>query len=401
MIEIPKDLLPRDGRFGCGPAKVRGEALAALAGSERLLGTSHRQQPVRELVKRVRAGLCELLRAPEGYELALGNGGATLFWDAAALALIERRSLHLSLGEFSAKFAKATAAAPFLEAPRVIASELGSAPAVASDVSCDAACWPHNETSTGVMLPVQRPNADWEGLVLIDATSAVGCAPVDLGQCDAYYFSPQKGLASDGGLWLAFLSPRAIERIERLSASGRWIPPSLSLNVALENSRQDQTYNTPALATLILVAAELDWMIELGGLDACAARCRTSSSYLYAWAQAREFASPFVADPALRSPCVVTIDFEGVDAARIATVLRAHGVVDVEPYRKLGRNQLRIGTFPAVEPDDVQALCASIDYVVEQLRHAARPRIAPRGASRRPSISDPTRSQPSSYLDKR
>jgi phosphoserine aminotransferase len=368
-LEIPADLRPADGRFGCGPSKVRPEQLSALASEgAAVMGTSHRQAPVRGLVGRVRAGIRELLRLPDGYEVALGNGGTTAFWDAAAFGLVRERALHLSYGEFSDKFARVTAAAPFLAEPIVLRADPGGAPDPSADPSADVVAWAHNETSTGVMVPVRRPAGSAHALVLIDATSGAGGLPLEAGQADVYYFAPQKCFASDGGLWLAALSPRALERIAEIAASDRWTPEFLSLPIALENSRRDQTYNTPALATLLLLAEQLDWMLGHGGLDWCVARTGESSSLLYGWAEASSFATPFVADPAKRSPVVGTIDFvEAVDAAVVASTLRANGIVDVEPYRKLGRNQLRIGMFPAVEPSDVQALCACIDWVVERL----------------------------------
>jgi phosphoserine aminotransferase len=371
---IPAELKPADGRFGCGPSKVRPEALAGLAERADLIGTSHRQQPVRDLVGRVRDGIGELLSLPEGYEVALGNGGTTAFWDAAAAGLVRERALHLAYGEFSQKFAKATAAAPFLADPIVIEAEPGDAPEPTSNPDADAIAWAHNETSTGVVVEVRRPAGAGESLILIDATSGVGGLPVDLAEADAYYFAPQKGLGSDGGLWLAALSPAAIERIEQLDGvPGRWQPVSLSLLTALENSRKNQTYNTPALATLILLADQLEWMLGNGGLDWCIERTRTSSGRLYSWAEASDVATPYVADPAKRSAVVGTIDFDdSVDAAALAAALRANGIVDVEPYRKLGRNQLRIGMFPAVDPDDVEALTACFDWVIENVDGVAR-----------------------------
>jgi phosphoserine aminotransferase len=365
-LRIPDDLKPADGRFGCGPSKVRPEALAAVANANDLMGTSHRQAPVRSLVRRVREGLGELFSLPDGYEVMLGNGGATAFWDAAACGLVRRRSLHLTCGEFSQKFAGVTTAAGFLANPIVVAAEPGSAPVPTSDPDADVIAWPHNETSTGVMIDVRRPAESDGALVLIDATSGAGGLPVEASQADVYYFAPQKAFGSDGGLWLALLSPAAIERIGELSgATDRWMPASLSLATALDNSRQDQTYNTPALATLIMLGAQLDWMLAGGGLDFCVGRTRESSDHLYGWAEKSQFATPFVADPGNRSLVVGTIDFsDDVDAAALAKTLRANGIVDVEPYRKLGRNQLRIGMFPAVEPADVQALTACIDWIV-------------------------------------
>jgi phosphoserine aminotransferase len=363
---IPDELRPVDGRFGCGPSKVRPEALAKLADAALVIGTSHRQRPVKDLVARVRGGIAELFGAPEGYEVALGNGGTTSFWDSAAAWLVRERPLHLSYGEFSSKFAKATAAAPFLAAPIVIEAEPGDAPEPRADPAADVIAWAHNETSTGVMVPVRRPADAGDALVLVDATSGAAGLPVDPTEVDAYYFAPQKGFGSDGGLWLALLSPAAVERITELDgAEGRWQPEFLSLATALENSRKDQTYNTPAVTTLLLLADQVDWMLASGGLDWCVERCRASSGHLYGWAEASELATPFVADPAKRSAVVGTIDFaEGVDAAAIAATLRANGIVDTEPYRKLGRNQLRIGMFPAIEPADIEALTACIDWVV-------------------------------------
>src|SRR3954454_6420650 len=366
-IEIPQDIRPADGRSGSGPSKVRPEQLAALArDGAALMGTSHRQKPVKDLVGRVRAGLAELLGAPGGCEVALGNGGTTCFWDAAAFGLVRERAHHLTFGEFSAKFSKVTDGAPFLADPVVTAAEPGDAPEVTGAEGCDVVAYAHNETSTGVMLEVVRPDGD--ALVLVDATSGAGGLPVDVAAADAYYFAPQKSFASDGGLWLALLSPAAVERIDELAGSGRWIPEFLSLATALDNSRKDQTYNTPALATLLLLADQVDWMNAGGGLEFAVGRTRASSSHLYGWAQASEFATPFVADEAKRSLVVGTIDFaEEIDAAEIARTLRANGIVDTEPYRKLGRNQLRIAMFPAIDPEDVQALTACIDYVVERV----------------------------------
>jgi phosphoserine aminotransferase len=369
QLKIPADLKPSDGRFGCGPSKVRRDALARLAGEHAaLLGTSHRQQPVRGLVGRVRAGIAQLLGAPDGYEVALGNGGTTAFWDAAALSLVRDRALHLTYGEFSRKFADVTRGAPFLGDPIVLQADAGDAPEPIGDPAVDAIAWAHNETSTGVMVPVVRPANAGDALVLIDATSGAGGLPLDAAQADAYYFAPQKNLGSDGGLWLALLSPAAIERIAQLDATERWIPEFLRLQTAVDNSRLDQTLNTPALATLVLLADQLDWMLDNGGLDWCVARTTESSDALYGWAQASSYATPFVADPAKRSLVVGTIDFaDAVDAASVAATLRANGIVDVEPYRKLGRNQLRVGMFPAVEPDDVEALTACVDWVIDHV----------------------------------
>jgi phosphoserine aminotransferase len=366
-LEIPAELRPADGRFGCGPSKVRPEQLARVAASAALMGTSHRRRPVKALVAQIKRGLGELFALPYGHEVALGNGGTTAFWDAAALGLVERRALHLAYGEFSHKFARVTEAAPFLEDPIVIAAEPGDAPAPTGDPEADALAWAHNETSTGVVVPVERPAGARDALVLVDATSGAGGLPLDPTQVDAYYFAPQKCFAADGGLWLALLSPAALERIDELAASDRWIPAFLSLATAVANSRQDTTYNTPALATLLLLADQVEWMLGHGGLEWCVERTRTSSSHLYGWAEASSFATPFVADPAKRSPVVGTIDFvDEIDALGVAATLRANGIVDVEPYRKLGRNQLRIGMFPAVEPADVEAFTACVDWVVER-----------------------------------
>jgi len=366
-VQIPADLKPADGRFGCGPSKVRPEALARLAEQAELMGTSHRQAPVRDLVGRVRDGLADLFSLPDGYEVALGNGGATAFWDAATAWLVRERALHLVYGEFSGKFAKATAGAPFLADPIVVEAEPGDAPEPTADPGADVVAWAHNETSTGVMVDVRRPAGADDALVLIDGTSGAGGLPLDASQADAYYFAPQKGFGSEGGLWLALLSPAAVARAEELDgAAGRWQPAFLSLPTAISNSRKNQTYNTPALATLLLLADQVEWMLALGGLDGCVERTRESSGRLYGWAERSEFATPFVADPAKRSLVVGTIDFDdSVDAAALAATLRANGIVDVEPYRKLGRNQLRIGMFPAIEPDDVEALTRCVDWVVE------------------------------------
>ena len=369
-IEIPAGLLPADGRFGCGPSKVRPEQVAALAGpGTALLGTSHRQAPVRALVRRVREGLAELFSLPDDYLVVLGNGGTTAFWEVAAFGLVGARSQHLSFGEFSCKFAKVTAAAPWLEAPSVIESPPGTRPAASAEVGVDAYALTHNETSTGVALPIRRvAGADEGALVLVDATSGAGGLPVQAAEFDAYYFAPQKSFGSDGGLWIALLSPAALERADQVAASGRYIPEFLSLTTAISNSRQQQTYNTPALATLIMLADQVDWMLGQGGLAWTTARTADSSRRLYGWAERSPVATPFVTDPAERSQVVGTIDFDDrVDANAVSAILRANGIVDTDSYRKLGRNQLRIGMFPAVEPADVQALTACIDYVIERL----------------------------------
>jgi phosphoserine aminotransferase len=369
-IEIPAGLLPADGRFGCGPSKVRPEALQALAtDGAGLMGTSHRQAPVKGLVRQVREGLAELFGLPAGYEVVLGNGGSTAFWDVAAFGLIRRRSAHGTYGEFSAKFASGVAEAPFLEEPVVVTGRPGTLALPEGQPGVDAYAWAHNETSTGVMAPVVRPSgADDDALVLVDATSGAGGLPVDVTQADAYYFAPQKSFASDGGLWIALMSPAALERVAEIKASGRWIPGFLDLSTAVDNSTKDQTYNTPAVATLFLLADQVRWMLGLGGLSGAVARTQDSSGRLYGWAEKSPYATPFVADPSQRSLVVGTVDFdEAVDAAQVAKVLRANGVVDVEPYRKLGRNQLRVGMFPAVDPDDVSALTACIEHVVAAL----------------------------------
>ena len=364
-LTIPTTLLPADGRFGCGPSKIRDAQLEHLAAGARLLGTSHRQAPVKNLVGAVRDGLGELFRLPDGYEVVLGNGGSTAFWDAASFGLIEKRAENLSFGEFGAKFAQA-AGAPWLKAPKVITAEGGSRSEVEILDGVDVYAWPQNETSTGVMAPVTRVDAD--ALTVIDATSAAGGIDFDASQADVYYFAPQKNFASDGGLWFALFSPAAIERVEQIAATDRYIPEFLSLKNAIDNSRLNQTLNTPALATLLLMQSQIDWINGNGGLAWADARTSESSSVLYDWADAASFATPFVTNPDHRSQVVVTIDFdESIDAAAIAKTLRANGIVDTEPYRKLGRNQLRVATFTAIEPDDVRALVKSIEYVVENL----------------------------------
>lgn len=369
QLEIPADIKPRDGRFGCGPSKVRPEQLQALSTTAApLFGTSHRQAPVKNLVGRVRSGLAELFSVPDGYEVILGNGGATAFWDAAAFGLIDKRSLHLSFGEFSSKFASAVASNPFIGDPIVIKADAGTAPEPQSDPSVDVIAWAHNETSTGVAVPISRPQDSGDALVVIDATSGAGGLPVDITETDAYYFSPQKNFASDGGLWLAIMSPAALARVASIASSGRWVPDFLSLPIAVDNSLKNQTYNTPAIGTLALMAEQVDWMLVNGGLEWAVKRTADSSQRLYSWAQDRPYTTPFVADAGLRSQVVGTIDFaDEVDAAAVAKILRANGVVDVEPYRKLGRNQLRVGMFPAVDPDDVSALTQCVDWVVERL----------------------------------
>jgi phosphoserine aminotransferase len=370
QITIPADLLPADGRFGSGPSKVRPEQVDYLASLGRsVMGTSHRQKPVKDLVRRVREGLGTLFSLPDGYEVVLGNGGSTCFWDIAAFNLVRDKAQHLAFGEFSSKFAKVTDRAPFLDAASVVNGTPGTLPAPVAEAGVDAYAWAHNETSTGVMAPVRRvAGADAGALVLIDATSGAGGLPVDVADTDAYYFAPQKSFASDGGLWLALLSPAALERVAQIRASDRWIPDFLDLTTAIDNSRKDQTYNTPAVATLAMLAHQVEWMNANGGLDWTTARTADSASRLYGWAERTGYTTPFVTEQAARSQVVGTIDFsDEVDAAAVAKVLRANGVVDVEPYRKLGRNQLRVAMFPAVDPADVQALTACIDHVVERL----------------------------------
>ena len=367
QVRIPPNLLPQDGRFGCGPSKVDPRALKALAeAGSQLMGTSHRQAPVRSLVAAVKQGLVELFQLPAGYEVVLGVGGSTCFWDVATFGLIERRSQHLVFGEFSSKFAAAAAAAPHLQTPEVIESEPGTHPALQPGEGIDTYALTHNETSTGVAMPIRRP--DPTGLVLVDATSAAGAMRVDPADFDCYYFAPQKVFASDGGLWLALMSPAALERVARIKAAGRWTPAFLDLGIAIENSRLDQTYNTPALATLFLLQDQLRWILDGGGLEFAAQRSERSSAAVYNWAESRPWASPFVADPQMRSPVVATIDIDPkVDAKLISAALRENGVVDTDAYRKLGRNQLRLGLFPAVEPADAEAITACIDYLVERL----------------------------------
>jgi len=368
-IVIPSTLKPVDGRFGCGPSKIRPEALAALSASgHSILGTSHRQKPVKNVVKRVREGLTSLFNLPEGYEVVLGNGGSTAFWDIATFGLIEERSQHLVFGEFSSKFAAASKEAPFLGEPTVIKAEPGSHPVSVAEAGIDVYALTHNETSTGVAMPIIRPAGTDGALVLVDATSAAGGLMVAAKEFDTYYFAPQKSFASDGGLWIAIMSPAAIARAEKIQASGRWVPAFFDLGIAIENSRLDQTYNTPALVTLMLLAEQIEWMNSNGGLSFAAGRSTASSDILYSWAEKTSYTTPFVTDPAMRSKVVGAINFDdAIDATKIAAALRANGIVDTEPYRKLGKNQLRIGMFPAVDPSDVDALTKCIDHVVAAL----------------------------------
>jgi phosphoserine aminotransferase len=369
-IQIPDSLKPADGRFGAGPSKIQTSHLDALAATgTSLMGTSHRQAPVKGTVGRVREGVRALFDLPEDYQVVLGNGGSTAFWDIATFGLIRSKSQHLAFGEFSSKFAKAAQLAPFLEAPSVIASEPGSRPEPRAEAGVDAYAWAHNETSTAVMAPVQRvAGADEGALVLVDATSGAGGLPVDISQVDAYYFAPQKCFASDGGLWVAVMSPAALDRAAEIGASDRWVPAFFDLPTAIDNSAKNQTYNTPSIATLFLFAEQLDWMLEQGGLSAMVARTTASSDALYGWAEKTSYTTPYVAEPGDRSLVIGTIDFEeSIDAARVAAVLRANGIVDTEPYRKLGRNQLRIAMYPAIDPADIEALTACIDFVVDAL----------------------------------
>ncbi|WP_062516154.1 phosphoserine transaminase [Demequina gelatinilytica] len=368
-IEIPPALLPRDGRFGSGPSKVTDAQVEALVASQPgVLGTSHRQAPVKNLVRDIRAMLGELYGLPAGYEVVLGNGGSTMFWDAAAFSLVRERAQHCAFGEFGSKFAKATDAAPHLGASSLRTAAPGGAILPEAEAGIDVYAWPHNETSTGVCVPVTRPAGIGDALTVVDATSAAGGVEVDIAQADVYYFAPQKSFAADGGLWFAIMSPAAIARVEEIAASGRWIPESLSLKVALDNSRADQTLNTPAVATLVLMRAQLEWMLAGGGLPFTAARSRESSDLLYGWAARTGWTETFVTDPGLRSPVVATIDLhQSVDSAELRRHLRAQGVVDIDPYRKLGRNQIRVGVYPAVEPEDVSRLVQSMDYLVERL----------------------------------
>ena len=366
-IVLPPELRPSDGRFGSGPSLVRDEAMAALADAAHgYMGTSHRRDGVRSVVRRIREGLSELFSLPAGYEVVIGNGGSTSFWDAAAFGLIEARSSHLVIGEFSSKFASVAKNAPHLDAPEVVETEPGIVAARLDKVMGDVYAYPHNETSTGVTVPLHRPT-DGEFIAVVDGTSAAGGLRLEAAAFDTYYFAPQKCFASDGGIWIACMGPAAIERVERIRSSGRWTPPTLDLGIAIDNSRQDQTYNTPALATLFLFAHQIEWMLGNGGLEWAASRCDASAGTVYGWADATAYTTPFVTDADARSHVTATIDFEGVDAAAIAQTLRANGIVDVEPYRKLGRNQLRIALFPAIEPEDLATLTRAIDYIAARL----------------------------------
>ena len=367
-INIPAAIKPRDGRFGCGPSKIRHDALQSLMNSQTILGTSHRQKPVKNVVNRVRTGLNSLFNLPDGYEVVLGNGGTTAFWDIATSGLIEKKSQHLNFGEFSSKFAQAAKENPFIEDPSVIKSEPGSHPLPIAENGVDVYALTHNETSTGVSMPIKRPSGTDGALVLVDATSAAGGLQVAAREFDAYYFAPQKSFASDGGLWISLMSPAALERAAKIKASGRWIPAFFDLTIAIENSKLDQTYNTPALATLILLAEQIEWFNTNGGLSFAAGRSAKSAEIMYGWAERTSYTAPFVSDPDMRSNVVATINFdESIDAAKVAATLRANGIVDTEPYRKLGKNQLRIGMFPAIDSEDVEALTQCIEYVVENL----------------------------------
>ena len=369
-IKIPENLKPSDPRFGCGPSKIRPAALQVLAGpGAKILGTSHRQKEVKNVVSRVRSGLSHLFDLPPGYEVVLGNGGSTAFWDIATFGLIEKKSQHLSFGEFSSKFAQAAKEAPFLDEPTVIKSEPGSHPQPVLEAGVDAYCLTHNETSTGVAMQIKRPAKSDGALVLVDATSAAGGLSVSPSEFDAYYFAPQKSFASDGGLWISLMSPAAIERVARIKSSGRWVPAFFDLTIAIENSRLDQTYNTPAVATLILLAEQIEWMNQGGGMAFAAGRSAKSAEIIYSWAEKTSYTTPFVTDPAMRSNVVATINFsDDIDALEIAKTLRANGILDTEPYRKLGKNQLRVGMFPAIDPEDIKALTKCIEYVVESLK---------------------------------
>ena len=368
-IKIPDNLKPADGRFGCGPSKILPNSIANLATNyQKVLGTSHRQKPVKEVVGQVRSGLKSLFSLPDGYEVIIGNGGSTAFWDIATFGLIENKSQHLVFGEFSSKFATCARQAPMISEPSIIKAEPGSHPDVKVEDGIDVYALTHNETSTGVMMPIKRPAGTSSALVLVDATSAAGGLDLDISQSDCYYFAPQKSFASDGGLWIAIMSAAAIARVEKIKASNRWVPAFFDLSIAIENSRLDQTYNTPALATIILLAEQLKWMNENGGLKFAAGRSADSANRLYSWAQNTSYTTPFVTDPNMRSKVVGTINFDdSIDALEVAKILRANGIVDTDPYRKLGKNQLRIGMFPAVEPSDIDALTKSIEYVVERL----------------------------------
>ena len=376
-ISIPKNMLPSDGRFGCGPSKIRGKQIEALSeAGHTLLGTSHRQTPVKHVVASIREGLAEYFAIPDGWQVVLGNGGASAFWEVACASLISRKAAFGSYGSFSGKFAASAAKAPFLEEPVVFKAEYGSCAIPEYTEGVDAYCWAQNETSTGVAAPVQRVagSLDQHALTLIDATSGAGGLPIDIAQTDAYYFSPQKVFGSDGGLWVAILSPDAVERAEAVERSAelegarRWVPPFLSLTQALANSKKDQTLNTPAIATLVMLNEQVKWLNNKGGLDWAATRCAKSADTLYQWAERSDYAKPFVTDPAIRSHVVVTIDLdESIQASTVVAVLQDNGIVDTSGYRKLGRNQLRIGVFPSVKPSDVEALTHCIDYVVERL----------------------------------
>ncbi len=368
-IIIPANIKPNDGRFGCGPSKIRPEALSTLTSTAaKILGTSHRQKPVKSIVNSVRAGLTSLFCLPAGYEVVLGNGGTTAFWDIATFGQINTKSQHLNFGEFSSKFATAATDAPFLDNPTIITSAAGSHPLSVAEAGVDVYALTHNETSTGVSMPIVRPSNTGDALVLVDATSAAGGLYVSAEEFDTYYFAPQKSFGSDGGLWIALMSPAALERAAKIKESGRWVPAFLDLSIAIKNSKLDQTYNTPALATLILLAEQIEWMNSNGGLSFSSGRSADSAGRIYRWAEKTSYTTPFVTDPAMRSNVVATINFDGsIDALEVAKILRANGIVDTEPYRKLGKNQLRVGMFPSIDPEDIDALTASIEYVVGAL----------------------------------
>ncbi len=368
-VRIPASLLPQDGRFGSGPSRVTDRQLASLmAAQTTVLGTSHRQDPVKNLVGDVRAGLADFFSVPDGYEVVLGNGGATMFWDVAVFSLIRDRAQHCAFGEFGAKFAAASTAAPHLGEVSLRESPPGTVIAPAAEEGIDSYAWTHNETSTGALAPVKRPEGiEEDALTIVDGTSAAGGTFVDITETDVYYFAPQKGFASDGGLWCAILSPRALARMDEIARSGRYIPPSLNLTHAVENSRKNQTYNTPAIATLVLMNDQIQWLRERGGMEWAAARTAESSGRIYAWAGDESHIVPYVTNPWERSPVVLTLNLvRGIRTGTIREALRDNGIVDIDPYRKLGENQLRIGTYPAVDPEDATALTNCLTWLLEE-----------------------------------